>query len=135
MYFDCKNKRRLKPPFVFTIKFYKFKGKVESLCYFCVMERIVSLVKNRFLISGVAFLIWMFFFDRYDVATQIGYQQERNKLEQEKAFYSSETENIEKAIKDAQYNPSEIQRIAREKYKMKKANEDVYVITEIDPKD
>lgn len=99
------------------------------------MERIVSLVKNRFLISGIAFVIWMFFFDRYDVATQIGYQQERSKLEQEKAFYSSETDNIEKAIKDAQYNPSEIQRIAREKYKMKKGNEDVYVITEIDPKD
>lgn len=99
------------------------------------MERIISLVKNRFLIAGVAFLIWMCFFDRYDFATQIGYQQERNKLEQEKAFYSTETENIEKAIKDAQFNPSEIQRIAREKYKMKKVNEDVYVITEVETKD
>lgn len=97
------------------------------------MERIVSLVKNRFLISGVAFLVWMCFFDRYDIATQIGYQQERNKLELEKEFYSNETDNIEKAIKDAQFNPSEIQRIAREKYKMKKMNEDVYVITEVEP--
>ncbi|WP_022829324.1 FtsB family cell division protein [Sphingobacterium paucimobilis] len=97
------------------------------------MERIVSLVKNRFLISGVAFLIWMCFFDRYDFATQIGYQQERNKLELEKEFYSTETDNIEKAIKDAQFNPGEIQRIARERYKMKKANEDVYVISEVDP--
>ncbi|TDQ77216.1 FtsB family cell division protein [Sphingobacterium yanglingense] len=97
------------------------------------MERIVSLVKNRFLISGVAFLVWMCFFDRYDIATQIGYQQERNKLELEKEFYSNETDNIEKAIKDAQFNPSEIQRIAREKYKMKKTNEDVYVITEVEP--
>lgn len=83
--------------------------------------------------SGIAFLIWMCFFDRYDIATQIGYQQERNKLEQEKEFYSTETDNIEKAIKDAQFNPEEIQRIAREKYKMKKANEDVYVITEVEP--
>ncbi|MDR2282834.1 MAG: cell division protein FtsL [Sphingobacterium sp.] len=97
------------------------------------MERIVSLVKNRFLISGVAFLVWMCFFDRYDIATQIGYQQERNKLELEKEFYSNETDNIEQAIKDAQFNPSEIQRIAREKYKMKKTNEDVYVITEVEP--
>lgn len=77
----------------------------------------------------------MCFFDRYDFATQLGYQQEKSKLEQEKAFYSAEIDHIEKAIKDAQFNPSEIQRIAREKYKMKKANEDVYVITEVDPKD
>lgn len=83
--------------------------------------------------SGIAFVVWMFFFDRYDVATQISYQQERNKLEEEKSFYSSETERIEQAIKDAQFNSSEIQRIAREKYKMKKSNEDVYVITEVEP--
>lgn len=83
--------------------------------------------------SGIAFLVWMCFFDRYDIATQIGYQQERNKLEVEKEFYSNETKNIEKAIKDVQFNPSEIQRIAREKYKMKKTNEDVYVITEVEP--
>lgn len=83
--------------------------------------------------SGVAFVIWMCFFDRYDVATQIGYQQERNKLEKERDFYSSEIDNIEKSIKDAQYNPNEIQRIAREKYKMKKSNEDVYVISEVEP--
>lgn len=75
----------------------------------------------------------MIFFDRYDIATQIGYQQERNKLESEKEFYVNETDNVEKAIKDAQFNPNEIQRIAREKYKMKKTNEDVYVVTEVDP--
>jgi cell division protein FtsB len=95
------------------------------------MERVVSLVKNKFLIAGVAFLGWMCFFDRYDFATQYSYQKERNKLQYEKEFYTSEIDNLEKSIKDAQYNPSEIQRIAREKYKMKKDNEDIYVISEI----
>lgn len=95
------------------------------------MERTVSLMKNKFLIAGVAFLVWMCFFDRYDFATQYGYQKERNKLEYEKGYYTSEIENLERSIKDAQYNPSEIQRIAREKYKMKRDNEDIYVISEV----
>jgi len=45
--------------------------------------------------------------------------------------------HIRKAFRavDAQYSPSEIQRIAREKYKMKKQIEDVFVISEVDPKD
>ena len=98
------------------------------------MEKAVSLVKNKFLIAGIAFLVWMCFFDRYDFATQYGYQNERNRLEYEKEFYTSEIDNLEKSIKDAQYNPSEIQRIAREKYKMKKDNEDIYVISEVEPK-
>ncbi|MCA5003747.1 FtsB family cell division protein [Sphingobacterium bovistauri] len=98
------------------------------------MDRAVSLLKNKFLIAGVAFLVWMCFFDRYDLATQYGYQKERNKLEYEKEFYTTEVSNLEKSIKDAQYSPSEIQRIAREKYKMKKDNEDIYVISEVEAK-
>ncbi len=95
------------------------------------MERAVSLVKNKFLIAGIAFAIWICFFDRYDLATQYSYQQERDKLQYEKEFYSTEIVSLEQAIKDVQYNPNEIQRIAREKYKMKKDNEDIYVIMEV----
>ena len=96
------------------------------------MERAVSLIKNKFLIAGFAFLVWMCFFYRYDFATQYGYHKEKNKLQYEKEFYTSGVENLERSIKDAQYNPNEIQRIAREKYKMKKDNEDIYVISEVD---
>jgi len=98
------------------------------------MSRLLSLIRNKYLIAGVAFLVWMVFFDRYDFATQYNYLQEKNKLEKEKAFYGLENKKIEKAIKDAQYDPNEIQRIAREKYKMKRENEDVYVITEVETK-
>lgn len=97
------------------------------------MERFLSLVKNKFLIAGIAFVVWMCFFDRYDLATQYSYQQEKAKLEEEKGFYTTEIVRIEQAIKDVQFNPDEIQRIAREKYKMKKDNEDVYIISEIKP--
>lgn len=99
------------------------------------MERAVSLVKNKFLIAGIAFLVWMLFFDRYDLATQYGFQKERNQLQYERDYYTSEIINLEKSIKDVQFNPSEIQRIAREKYKMKKDNEDIYVISEVESAD
>lgn len=99
------------------------------------MERLIFIVKNKFFIASCAFVIWMFFFDRYDVATQYSFQSEKSKLEYEKEFYTTEINNIEMSIKDVQYNQTEIQRIAREKYKMKKDNEDVYVIMEVEPKE
>lgn len=99
------------------------------------MERLISLAKNKYIIAGAGFLVWMIFFDRYDFSTQFSYQQEESKLESEKDFYTKEIVSIEKSIKDVQYNQSEIQRIAREKYKMKKDNEDVYVIMEVEPKE
>ena len=97
------------------------------------MERFINTIRNKYLIAGVAFVVWMVFFDRYDFATQYSFQQEKTKLEEEKAYYTAEIENIENSIKDVQYNPSEIQRIAREKYKMKKDHEDVYIVTEVEP--
>ncbi|MFD1768150.1 FtsB family cell division protein [Sphingobacterium suaedae] len=99
------------------------------------MERFLTLIRNKYLIAGVAFIIWMCFFDRYDFSTQFAYQQEKTKLEDEKAYYETEIGRIEKAIKDAQYNPNEIQRIARERYKMKKDNEDIFVIQEVEAKE
>lgn len=98
------------------------------------MERLLLLIRSKYLIAGAAFVVWMCFFDRYDFATQYNFQMEKNKLEREKTYYSSEITHIEQSIKDAQYNSNEIERIAREKYKMKKSNEDIYVITEIEPK-
>lgn len=99
------------------------------------MKRFVSVAKNKFLIASLAFIAWMCFFDRYDLSTQFSYQKEKNKLENERNFYSTEIEKLEVLIKDVQYNQSEIQRIAREKYKMKKDNEDVYVIMEVELND
>lgn len=98
------------------------------------MERLLLLIRNKYLIAGAALVVWMCFFDRYDFATQYNFQMEKNKLEREKSYYTGEITHIEQSIKDAQYNPNEIERIAREKYKMKKSNEDIYVITEIEPK-
>lgn len=96
------------------------------------MEKFISLIRNKYLLAGVAFLVWMSFFDRYDFATQFSYQQQKNNLIHEKEYYESEVTSIEQAIKDVQFNQNEIQRIAREKYKMKKDKEDIYVITEIE---
>ncbi|QBQ40325.1 septum formation initiator family protein [Sphingobacterium psychroaquaticum] len=99
------------------------------------MERFLTVIRNKYFLAGLAFLVWMCFFDRYDFGTQYAYQQEKGKLENEKTFYESEIERMEKSIKDAQHNPSEIQRIARERYKMKKDNEDIFVVKEIEPTD
>ncbi len=95
------------------------------------MERFLLLIRNKYLIAGLAFVVWMCFFDRYDISTQYSYHKEEAKLRSEKEYYESETVRIEKAIVDVQKNQTEIQRIARERYKMKKDNEDVYIIQEV----
>lgn len=100
---------------------------------FVCMERFLGAIRNKYLIAIVAFAVWMLFFDRHDVATQYGYYSQLKGLKDEKAFYSSEIERITKAIHDLNSNPQAQQRVARERYQMKKENEDVFVIVEEKP--
>lgn len=92
------------------------------------MERVISLVKNRYVISGLIFAAWLLFFDRHDLSSQFGYYNSLKTLEKEKLFFETEISEISQTLHDLQHDPAEIERIAREKHQMKKDGEDIYVI-------
>ncbi len=94
------------------------------------MERLLTIIKNKYIIAGTAFTVWMLFFDRHDITTQYGYYSQLKGLKAEKSFYTTEVDRVNATINDLNVNPQELQRVAREKYKMKKENEDVFVIIE-----
>ncbi|HWK99960.1 MAG TPA: septum formation initiator family protein [Parapedobacter sp.] len=94
------------------------------------MERFLSAIRNKYLIAIVAFAVWMLFFDRHDMATQYGYYSQLKDFKAEKTFYTTEIDRITKAIDDLNTDPLAQERVARERYQMKKDNEDIFVIVE-----
>jgi len=92
------------------------------------MKRLVDLVKNKFFLVTVAFVVWMIFFDKNDLLSQYQYHQQVSKLKQERAFYKAETDKVTKDLDELTSNPAKLEKFAREKYLMKKDNEDVFVI-------
>lgn len=55
---------------------------------------------------------------------------ELNKLEEEKEFYQDEIKQIRADLKELKTNPKTLEKFAREKYLMKKDNEELFVIVE-----
>jgi cell division protein FtsB len=98
------------------------------------MTRILNLIRNKYLIAGVAFLTWMFFFDRNDLISQYEYRTQLNKLQAEKEFYTVESAKAVKDLNELSTDQSKLEKFAREKYLMKKENEEVFVIIEEEPK-
>lgn len=96
------------------------------------MDRLLSLIKNKYVIATVVFIVWMLFFDRHDVTTQYGYYSELKNLEAQRDFYLEEMDHINKTVNDIHSDSEAVQRIARERYQMKKDNEDVFVIIEVE---
>ncbi|QXV65324.1 septum formation initiator family protein [Mucilaginibacter sp. 21P] len=92
------------------------------------MKRLLDLIKNKFFLVTVAFVIWMVFFDKNDVFSQYEYRQQLNKLKQEQGFYKTETEKVKNDLNELSSDKAKLEKFAREKYLMKKDNEDVFVI-------
>ncbi|GAA4797857.1 septum formation initiator family protein [Olivibacter ginsenosidimutans] len=93
-----------------------------------MMKNVFDIVRNKFVIATIAFVVWMLFFDRNDITSQYKYQSQLNSLKEEKAFYIRETAVAKKDLKELTSNPTRLQKFAREKYLMKKDNEDVFII-------
>ena len=85
-------------------------------------------LKNKFLLAIVAFLVWMFFFDRNDILSQferVRHSNELKKMEEKKGLEITNTRNELDLLKT---NAQTIEKYAREKYLMKKDNEDLFIV-------
>lgn len=73
-------------------------------------------------------MVWMLFFDRNDLLSQYEYRNQVGKLKEEKSFYIKEIEQVKTDLNELTTNRERLEKFAREKYHMKKENEDLYVI-------
>ena len=99
------------------------------------MNRLLELIRNKYFISVAAFAVWMMFFDKNDIVAQYEFKSEVAKLQEEKDFYVEEIAQVKKDLHELNSNLNTAEKFAREKYFMKKDNEDVFVIIEESSKD
>jgi cell division protein FtsB len=70
----------------------------------------------------------MTFFDRNDLITQFKQWSNLDQMKQDKAYYLREIEKNREMIEGLTTDTEQLETFAREKYLMKKDNEDVFVI-------
>lgn len=95
-----------------------------------LFDRVPDWAKNKFLLAGLAFIVVMLFLDRNDLFTQLDRAQELNNLEKSKQYYRDETAKQKKELEALKNDPAALERFAREKYLMKKDDEDLFLIPE-----
>ena len=92
------------------------------------MMRFLKLFRNKYFLVSATFLVWMVFFDRNDLFSQWEYHQQVSKLQEKRDFYQKETAKVHQDLDELNSNKEKLEKFAREKYLMKKDNEDVFVI-------
>lgn len=98
------------------------------------MSRLITIWKyvrmHKYLITVAAFLVIIVFLDENSLIQRNKHRQEINALTAEIEKYRKQYEEDTETLKELMNNPQVLEKIAREKYKMKKPNEDIFVFEE-----
>ena len=92
------------------------------------MKKQWKVVSNKFLVTGIAFAAWMVFFDQNNWTAQKERNNALKDTERNIAYLNEEIADMEKEYLELTTNPERLEQYAREKYKMKKDNEDIYIV-------
>jgi len=88
---------------------------------------LLKFFKNKYFLTSLAIIAWLLFFDKNDVLSQLDLMQKCKKLEKERNYYIAAIESNKSVLNELQTNKKSLETFAREKYLMKKDNEDVFV--------
>ena len=92
-------------------------------------DRIPSWLKNKYILTTLCFAVWVLFIDDRDfITTHFKHVRELHKLEARKQYYESQILTVRKELDQLKSDPATLEKYAREKYLMKRDNEDLFVV-------
>lgn len=90
-------------------------------------NRVFRIVSNRYFLIFISFVIWMVFFDENSFFMDREFNKTIDKLEADKDYYLKEIKKDTNKINELE-DPDKLDQFARQKYNMKKENEDIFII-------
>lgn len=85
------------------------------------------ILSNKYLLITILFIVWMLFFDTNSYLIHRELNKEIESLKENTDYYQKEIDN-DKSFMEKMEDSFEMERFAREKYYLKKENEDIYII-------
>ena len=94
------------------------------------MNRLLRIVRNFYVATALVLLAWMTFFDANDLPTQIRNWWKLRELDREATYYRAEIQRVQTERREVLGSDRLREKLAREKYLMKKPTEEIFVIVD-----
>ena len=98
--------------------------------YLGILTEKYPLIKNKYFLVLLVFLIWVTFIDKNNLISQYQDRQVLYELDKEKRYYQSEIQTTQDKLNELKTDNSSIEKFAREKYLMKKENEEIWLVVD-----
>ena len=90
--------------------------------------RFLRFLYNKYFLTAVGFAVLMLFFDQNDWFAQQEKKKELNDTKDAIAFLQRQIDTLDRQYVDLRNSPAELERYAREHYRMKRDSEDLYIV-------
>lgn len=93
-----------------------------------LLLHISSWLRNKYLIAIGAFTAILLFFDKNDLFSQLERRRQLGELQESKQYYTDQIAIEQKELDGLRSNTTTLEKYAREKYLMKRTNEDLFLV-------
>ena len=93
-------------------------------------KKILPVLKNKFFLVGIAYLLYLIFIDSNDILSQWKLRRELSNLEDQLQFYTEQIEQVKEERDELFSGIEQLEKFGRERYHMKRDSEDLFLIVE-----
>ena len=91
-------------------------------------ERMPPWMKNKYILTLLVFLVWIILLDPNNLISRVREVKTRNRLEREKEYYMGRIEEDRRKLDELRTSNENLEKYAREQYRMKRPDEDLFII-------
>jgi cell division protein DivIC len=95
-----------------------------------MFKKLPKAFRNFYIVTIAFFFVWMLALDSNNLIARYQLSSKLDNLEDEKEYYLEKIGQVEKDRDELFGDRESVEKFAREKYLMKKASEDIFVIVE-----
>jgi len=95
---------------------------------FKFIERIPPFLRNKYLLTITVFLIWIVLLDSNNLISRRKEMKNLKKLRADREYYVQRIEEDKRKLHELKTDDRNLEKFAREQYRMKKADEDLYIV-------
>lgn len=92
------------------------------------LKKAIVFLRNKYIIASLMFIVWMVFFDPKDWSTIEGRKNKLEDLQKSEIVLTRQILETRTELGLLKSSAATIEQFAREKYYMKKDNEDVFIV-------
>ncbi len=95
---------------------------------FKYINRIPAIFRNKYFLTLLIFFIWIILLDSNNLLSRYREMRELHKLRNDREYYLNKIEVDQMKLKELKTDNHNLEKFAREQYRMKKPDEDLFII-------